>query len=216
MKKRILSLLLAVSMIAILFSGCGENSSGNNEGKKDIVLVSKGVSDYVIVRGENASVSEVTASTELQSYLKQISGVELPVVTDATTAVEKEIVVAKTNCEAEGDFDREELGDDGFVIKTTGSKLWLVGGEQRGTLYSVYTFLEEYLGCRYYTATVEKIPEQSTVAIAAIEEDKQIPVFKERDNMWLPSMSEVAPKHKLNGDSSSGDEAHGFVIQTRR
>ena len=141
----------------------------------------------MIVRGENASPSEITAASELQSYLKKISGAELPVVTDAAAPTVREIVVGKTNREAEGDFDRAELGDDGFVIKTAGGKLWLVGGEARGTLYSVYEFLEAYLGCRLFTATAEKIPETPTVSVAPIAEDKQIPVFTFRDLDWVCS-----------------------------
>ena len=136
-----------------------------------LILASEGVSEYVIVRGENASPSEVTASTELQKYLKQICGAELPIVTDSTAAVEKEIVVGKTNRESEGEFDREKLGTDGFVIKTSDDKLYLVGGEKRGTLYAVYEFLESYLGCRFFTQTVETVPTLTTITIDAIKQD---------------------------------------------
>lgn len=219
MIKKMLSLLLALSMSATVLAACNnepvddtENPDGQQQEEVQgdeqyseevsdmLTLVSDGVSEYVIVRGENASPSEVTASTELQSYLKQISGAELQIVTDATAAVEKEIVVGKTNRETDGEFDREELGDDGFVIKTNGSKLYLVGGEQRGTLYSVYTFLEEYLGVRYYTATVEKIPELKTISLDQIAEDKQIPVFEYRDIDWIPSrQGTFQAKLKANG-----------------
>ena len=95
------------------------------------------------MRGENASPSELTAASELQAYLNKMGGFELPIVTDSTPAVENEIVVGKTNRETDGEFDRTELGYDGFVIKTEGQKIYLVGGETRGTLYSVYTFLEK-------------------------------------------------------------------------
>ena len=147
-------------------------------------LVEDGISEYVIVRGENAFPSEVTASTELQSYLKQISGAELPIVTDAAAPGEKEIIVGKTNRETEGEFNREELGEDGFIIKTVENKLYLVGGEKRGTLYSVYEFLESYLGCGFYTQDVEVVPEMTTVILEPIAEDKQIPVVLWREMGW--------------------------------
>ncbi len=223
MAKKIISILLALSMMLTVFAACNnepvvdetpddgqqqEDIQGNDKVEEPfdgiLKLVVDGVSDYVIVRGEDAYISEVTASTELQSYIKQISGVEIPIVTDATAPVEKEIVVGKTNREADGEFDREELGDDGLVIKTNGKKLFLVGGEQRGTLYAVYTFLEEYLGCRWYTPLIEKVPEMKTISVEKIDEDKQIPVFEFRDTDWnfgsaRYGSNSFAPKLKLNG-----------------
>ncbi len=194
--RKFLSMLLALTMILAMLAACNNNvddpiDDPNQEVQGDevvddgkLTLVSEGETDYVIVRGENCSPSELTASTELQSYLKQISGVEIPIVTDSTKAAKKEIIVGKTNREAEGQFDREELGNDGFVIKSEGKKLWLVGGEQRGTLYSVYSFLEEYLGVRYYTAEIEKIPEMTTISLEDITENKQIPTFVTREALW--------------------------------
>ena len=225
--KKLLSMLLAAAMMLTMLAACNNEPVVDGENPEDrqqeelqgdevtadaLTLVADGISDYVIVRGENAYISEVTASTELQKYLKQISGVEIPIVTDSAEPVEKEIVVGKTNRESDGDFDREEFGEDGFVIKTTDSKLWLVGGEQRGSLYAVYEFLEAYLGCRFYTATVEKVPEMTTVSIEPIAEDKQIPVFEYREIDWTCYLDGyLCAKRKVNGDF-----AHGNVDQYNR
>ena len=221
--KKILSLTLALAMLFSLLAACDkadvegvENADGQQEetevASEMLNIVVDGVSEYVIVRGENAYISEVTASTELQKYLKLITGAELPIVTDSAEAVAKEIVVGKTNREAEGSFNRDELGQDGFVIKSEGEKLYLVGGEQRGTLYSVYEFLEAYLGCRFYTASVEKIPEMKTISFEKIEEDKQIPVFEYREIDWTCySNGYLCAKRKVNGDF-----AHGNVEQYNR
>ena len=123
--KRFLSFTLAALMLLSILTACnGEDPTiqpdvageSIEEGKepvmdmKNLNLVVDGVSEYVIVRGENASPSEVTAASELQSYLKQISGAELPIVTDSAEPVVKEIVVGKTNREKDGAFDRTELG----------------------------------------------------------------------------------------------------------
>lgn len=166
-----------------------------------LTLVKNGISEYVIVRGENASASEITAAEVLGEYLKRISGAQIPVVTDTAEAAEKEIIVGKTNRESDGVFDRAELGKEGFVIKTTDAKLWLVGGEMRGTLYSVYSFLEEYLGCRYYTADVEKIPERENIFLDEIAENKQIPVFSARLSDWLPKNAAWSVKQKINDNT---------------
>ena len=164
-----------------------------------ITLVAEGVSEYVIVRGAAASATEVNAAENLQEYLEKISGVKLPIVTDNTDAVAKEIVVGKTNREGQNEFDRNELGEDGFIIKTADSRLWLVGGGDRGTIYSVYTFLEEYLGCRFFAEKFEKVPEMKDISIAGIKEDKQIPVFFHRNLDWNDYIgTDISVKRKLN------------------
>ena len=215
--KKTLIIVLAVLMLVAVFAGCGERNQIPEE-NSDVVdefaalnLVVDGVSDFVIVHGVNATESEVKAAKELRSYLKKISGAVLSVVTDLKKPTANEIVVGKTNREEPGDFDRDELGDDGFVIKTANGKLWLVGGETRGTLYSVYTFLEEYLGCRFYTAEIEKIPETKNIKVPYIEENKQIPVFKYRDMTYSQANLMFFPaKLKINGTYAKNlNDAYG-------
>jgi len=225
MKTKLFALLLTLAMLVPTLAACGNGvpdetesdtadnpagaqpleTQGDTEDIPDTLpLVVDGFSEYVIVRGENASPSEVTASTELQAYLQKITGALLPIVTDSAAPVVKEIVVGKTNREADGAFDRDELGTDGFVIKTDGGKLWLVGGEQRGTLYAVYTFLEDYLGCRFYTANFERVPETKTVSLK-IAEDKQIPVFEVRNSFWADFYNHtLSAKRKLNCSRGRG------------
>lgn len=167
-----------------------------------ITLINNLTSEYEIIRGDNASPSEITAANELQSYIKKISGVEIPIRTDVEPIKKYEIIIGKTNRETTGEFDRTELGDDGFIIKTSGEKLWLIGGEQRGTLYSVYEFLEKYLDCRFFTETLEIVPKKETITIYPIEGDKQIPVFEFRDSFWFNYFHEnISVKRKLNSYS---------------
>lgn len=147
-----------------------------------MTLIEGGTSPYSIVRGANASPSEITAANELQSYLTQISGATLTVKTDAASPSPKEIIVGKTNREdARGyTIDRAALGDEGFRLLVSGDKLIIAGGELRGTLYGVYSFLEEQLGCRWFTDTLTVIPTNATVKINAQLDDTQIPVFEAR------------------------------------
>ena len=144
-------------------------------------LIKNGITEYQIVRGACASPSEITAANELQKYLKEISGVQLTIVIDTEAETAKEIVVGETNRENAGDFDRTEMGKEGFVIRTRDSKLWIVGGKQRGTLYGIYYFLENYLNCRFFTEEIERIPKTDTITLDAMIDDKQKPFFAFRD-----------------------------------
>jgi len=146
-------------------------------------IIVNGESEFVIVRGENAADIEIKAAEELQSYLRQITGAELPIVTDSTPAAANEIVIGQTNRETDGQFDRAELSYDGFIIKTDAGKLWLIGADGHGSLYAVYELLEAYLDCRFYSANFERVPERKTVALN-IPEDKQVPVLETRYLLW--------------------------------
>ena len=168
-------------------------------------IILSGRSNYVIVTGAKAAISEQTAAKQLQAYIKKISGVTLDIVKDSTEEREKEIVVGKTNRERLGEFNRLELGDEGFVIKTRDNKVFIVGGEVRGTLYGVYTYLEEHLGCRFYTANFERVPKHDTIPFVEIAENKQIPVFESRSPGWNDfSDQTISVKLKINGSHSRG------------
>ncbi len=172
-----------------------------------LTLIDDGASDYKIVRGAAASPSEVTAATELQSYLAQISGVTLTVNTDAVAPATHEIIVGKTNREAAKSYtiDREALGDEGFRFLVIGEKLIIAGGELRGTLYGVYTFLEEQLGCRWFTSDLNVIPDMETVKINAKLDDTQKPAFEARNC----GCGTVAWNAKQKGNVFISNEATG-------
>lgn len=158
--------------------------------------------DYVIVRGASCAPSELTAAQTLQDYLRQICGVTIPVVTDATAPAPKELIVGKTNREGNGyTVDRDALGEEGFVIRTVGPKLIIAGGELRGTLYGVYTFLEEALGCRWYTSTLIEVPTMKDLKIPVAIDIRQTPYFEYRETDWIsPRDKTYSLANKQNGN----------------
>ncbi|MDR1630862.1 MAG: DUF4838 domain-containing protein [Oscillospiraceae bacterium] len=172
-----------------------------------ITLAENGVSGYVIVRGENASPSEVTAAGTLGDYLERITGVNFAVVDDTAPPQEQEILVGKTNREGPGayEIDREKLGDDGLDIFVSGEKLVIAGGEKRGTLYGVYAFLEEVLGCRWFTAELTVVPEYNYISVRRDLDIEQIPVFDNRDVYWRSTFdAEFSVAQKINSGINPG------------
>lgn len=157
--------------------------------------------DYVIVISENASATEKNAADKLNEYFEKMSGIKLSVVTDATEEASKEIVIGKTNREGNSyTIDRTDLGDDGVVIKTVGEKIVLSGAEQRGAVYSVYTFLEEYFGCRWFTYELTVIPEKDKLLIPNDIDYTYVPSIIFRENDWIsPAKStEYKVANRLN------------------
>jgi len=154
---------------------------------------------YTIIRGQLAAEAEVFAAEELAAYLQKITGKAYPIRTDDTAEAEAEIVVGRTS--RSGTPSAEGLGDDGFILRSAGKKLYLTGGGLRGTLYAVYEFLEAYLGCRFYSSDFEKIPQRDTIVLEPID-DRQVPVFTVRNNFWADYIQNpgFAAKRKMNGN----------------
>jgi len=173
---------------------------------KELVIASGKASQYVIVRGENAFPSEITAAEELQRYIKEISSADIPLITDTCPPAEKEILVGETNRAESRDVDLSGLGDDGFIIKTAGEKIVIAGGRQRGALYGVYELLEKYFGCGFYTEKTETVPHKDILALSPISEDRQIPVFEYRDVFWKAyDKKQIRAKRKINTGCGEDD-----------
>lgn len=183
-----------------------------------MTLTGAGTSPYVIVKGADASPSENTAVAKFQSILKQISGVELPVVTDSAAARAQEIIVGRTNREGTGyTVDRAALGDDGFIIKTAGQKLIIAGGELRGTLYGVFDFFQKYMDCKWLSNTAVIIPKKSIAAIPVSINVREVPAYRFRAPTVVYNMTSVNPDYalanKINGlvQSVNAPEYGGMI-----
>lgn len=111
-------------------------------------LFKNGASEYSIVIPEDAPSSVKFAAKELKDGIEAVSGASLPIV--ERDARGKRINVG---IPVYGLDDAEA-----FAWKSDGDDLSLWGGSDRGTLYAVYDFLEENLGCRWYTSKISVKP----------------------------------------------------------
>ena len=138
---------------------------------KKLTLVENSVSKYQIVVPQNATEAENYAAEELACFLEQISGCSLRIVTDASPLSCCEILLGLSNSHLHLQnfrFSGLQLASEEFIIQTENNCLAIVGGQPRGLLYGVYTFLEDYLGCRWFSSTVSHIPKRQVLSIPAI------------------------------------------------
>src|SRR6185436_14622538 len=99
-------------------------------------------------------------------------------------------------------IDVSKLGEDGFVLRTVGEGLWIAGATGRATLYGVYAFLEDYLGCRWYSSKVSRIPTRARIRLEPVN-STQIPAFGFREVFYRDAMNpEFAARLRLNGNSN--------------
>jgi hypothetical protein len=142
---------LFILLIVMVLTGCG---------KSGLTIVKGGKSDYVICVADTASKPMMRAADILQTWLKKISGAELPVKMIAGEIPEKAIIINP---------DAAPGREDAFSIVTDKRHLIITGGMRKGCIYGVVDLLEKQLGCRMYAPGFEVVPKTATVKIPAME-----------------------------------------------
>ncbi len=164
----------------------------------------------VIVLAADASESERHAAAELSGFLTQITGAKFETAAVASSKNLAHILVG-TGAANQTDFDfiTDGLGADGIVIRTIGNNLILAGGKPRGTLYAVYTFLEDQLGCRWWSSKVSTIPKKPTITIPKLN-IRYVPVLEYREPYWFDAFDpDWAVRNKSNGNRPALDAKRG-------
>ena len=183
----------------------------------ELTLVEDGQPRATIVVGDNAAAQSEEAATSLQAILRTMSGATIPIA-KASEAVEgTRILVGQSQAlhdlgVAIPTGHTAQMAEENFIVKTVGDNLVLAGNEDwsyKGTLFAVYDFLEDELGCRWYMPGPygEVIPKRTTVTIGDIDR-AEAPSFRIRDiwySGWMPVseqdskwMREWYVRNKLN------------------
>ncbi|MCC6591077.1 MAG: DUF4838 domain-containing protein [Bryobacterales bacterium] len=165
-------------------------------------LVKNGASEYKIWIPVSAIPSEVRAAEELQRYVEAMSGAKLEVVRGERRPKAK--LVRLDSREAP-----RNAGSEGFIIKADGKDLVIAGGRPRGTMYGVYTLLDQ-LGVRWYTKEVTKVPKLGTVKIAKLDGQLQQPAFEYREPFITEAWDkDWAARNRTNGHFQQLDQSTG-------
>ncbi len=197
-------------------------------------LFSNGKSDYRISLTENASESEKFAAKELQHWLKEISGAELPIssfvanyngpqivlgevpqtLDSAQGALRPEIGTTKANAEKGISTQLRSgtgaSGEESFHYYNVGPTIYITGGKQRGTMYGVFEFLERELGCRWYTPTVSVIPKRDELKFVWFNYAEK-PGVRVRNDFYFEAFDPTwATRNKMNGAMGYREQPGGI------
>ncbi|MCK4849880.1 MAG: DUF4838 domain-containing protein [Phycisphaerae bacterium] len=117
------------------------------------------LSGWDIVVADDASASEVYAAEEFQRLFAQASGATLAIV-QRTARPDKHIFIGPSRALSASNvaFSIDGFGDEDLRIVIRDGNIAIAGGRPRGTLYGVYTFLEDYLGIRFLTTDHTYVP----------------------------------------------------------
>lgn len=171
-------------------------------------LFSDGKTGYDIFISTDASESEIWAANELQHWLTEISGAPFRVreyAPDATLPqTGKRIYVGYSEALREKTGDGEpDFHDESFRYFNRASEIYIYGGKQRGTMYGVFSFLENELGCRWYTPEVKHIPSKREYLFSSFNR-KESPGILVRNDFFYTAFDPVwAARNKMNGTMGS-------------
>lgn len=215
--KKIIAFLCALTTFATVAAGCKSNNSndsnsGNNtsndinaqtpvdyedtyyrpdagiDRSKPIgFLYQNGATPYKVVIPANATATEEYAANEFATYFRELTGVTIPVVSDASCSYSEDdcvISIGKTIYQENADLsdvDYDDLTTDGFITKSVGKGYILDSGTKDGLIYSAYNFLEIYFGLEFLTPSYTYKPEVPNEVVAYETNIIDIPAFAVRD-----------------------------------
>ena len=147
-----------------------------------LTLAEDGRSPYRVVIAADARQPVPAVAEDFAVHFEKITGARLPIVSDDAPMTGHEIIIGRGRRldDLAVRIDRERLGPEGYVVRTyddrrKGRHVLLVGGSERGTLNAVYTFLEDHLGCRWFTPEVTVIPRRPTLSLNVVDVARRPP-----------------------------------------
>jgi len=176
----------------------------------EYTLFGQGRSEYRIVLAPGASESERWAARELQHWLKEAGGVELPVDESGQTGNGPRIVLGYPEQLMHWAGEPEPTPtDESFRYFNVGPDIFIYGGKQRGTLYGVFSFLERELGCRWYTPQVSVVPQRSEFKFCWFDHAEK-PGVRVRNDFYFEAFDPVwAARNRVNGAMAYREQPGG-------
>ncbi len=174
----------------------------------DILLARGGKGLAVIVTDKDAPKPVSNAAKELQAYLGKVTDGTFRLTN--TLPASKSAVRILVGRSAQVDkllpgFDWASLKQDGIVIRTVGRNIIIAGGEPRGTLNAVHAFLEDTVGCRWWTSEAEYVPKKPNLSVPDMK-TKYTPQFAYREAYWNAvngPTPEFCTRLKVNGNANN-------------
>ena len=198
--KKIVPIVLA--LVLACCSGCGKSNQANSSNNSSNVytpfyegintnnimdyLVKDGKTDYKIVIPDVPSAVELQASSELQIYVQQVSGVFVPTISESEKVAGEDRYFSIGNTDlfknSKIDYDRYGIKADGFLLKNNGKTVFVMSRDDRGILYGVYEFLEKIMNIRFFAPDETYIPTMESIPVYEMDIAAS-PYFAERTYM---------------------------------
>ncbi|MDD4869099.1 MAG: DUF4838 domain-containing protein [Kiritimatiellae bacterium] len=148
--------------------------------------ISSAATNWKIVLPDSPTPVEKTAANELQLHLQKVTKGDFPIVAekDVPKDVKSLIFVGKTSKSPQKNFAFDEI-----LIQSKDGNLILTGHSRRGTLYAVYSFLQDIVGVRWWTPDETFIPKKESLEIPGDLNISYAPkmISREMYHRWVQS-----------------------------
>ena len=150
----------------------------------NFIVTQEGKPQSEIIVGESPEKPVATAAQELQLWIREISGAELPILTKPDSLPQRIILNAGTIADTPYAADIEKLKDtNGYAIRQKGNELHLIAATPKGVLNSIYKLLMD---------NTDIIWARPNVEFGTIYTPKSTLIFTQTDLIDIP-------KFKMNG-----------------
>jgi hypothetical protein len=175
----------------------------------DVAIAKKGRAVADVVVAAEAAEAEKQAARELALFLHIVTGADFAVVPAAAAERTRMLVGEAAARLADADFAASSYKAEEIIVRTQGRDLILAGGSPRATLYAVFTFLEDVVGCRWWTPAAWHMPWKRSLTIHPVS-IRYAPPLEYREPFWFVAFDPTwAGWMKANGIRAGADELHG-------
>jgi hypothetical protein len=177
--------------------------------RADVTIARSGEAEARIVVATDTSETERFAAAELALFLHLVTGGDFAVSHEAGGDAGSRLIVGSSAVRAADPSFPSDLAAEEFAVLAKGRDLLLAGGSPRDTLYAVYSFLEDSVGCRWWTRTASTLPRRPTLRLGGFSVRSK-PAFEYREPFWYEAFDPVwAARNKANGIQAGGGEREG-------
>lgn len=159
-----------------------------------------------IVLAEHADEAQERAAEVLADGIAAVTGDKVSIVGEGAASAEYRIFVGgaeKTTDVTNG------LADGSYHIKSIENGIEITGAGERGTLYGVYRFLEEFAGCRYFDSEQSIQSNTGRLEIPASVNISYTPFFEYAHTDWHIENNDVFPfANGLNANEPKGNVSY--------
>src|SRR5258706_602314 len=139
----------------------------------------------IVVEGEHLEGPIAFAAQELQRYVKEMSGAELPVV--QAPSKKPAIILASRLFQQDQQALEDPREEDRYRLDADSKRLRVEGASPRAVLFGVYDVLER-LGCGWCVPGDDTVPKHDTLEMAPLRVDTR-PAFHYRMMLDFPMLS---------------------------
>lgn len=174
-------------------------------------LSQDGKTDWKIVLPDAPVLVEKTAARELTQHLLAITGAEFPICSQSDLKLNPNekpvhcIFIGNSSLKPKKTWKFDEI-----LIQYADGNLILTGHEKRGCLYAVYSFLQDFIGVRWWAEKESFIPRKPTVTLPDDLNVSYAPQIISRE-MYHRGAQKTEFSARMKGNGFLTDEYGGAV-----